>query len=146
MDAVSPQTGAPEIVLAENQPEYQNLPVAVYDAEGGPVLVSRWKFTEEERARIAAGEDLTLAVWTHGHLFQPVLLQVGQEGWKVERVECCATCEQPKSRTNTPGEETERGWPVCINPECPAFGEGSASACYRPDPAAEAPSSPETGS
>lgn len=46
-------------------------------------------------------------------------------------VECCATCEQPKSRTNVPGQERERGWPVCINPDCIAFGEGVASACYR---------------
>lgn len=46
-------------------------------------------------------------------------------------VECCATCEQPKSRTNVAGEEVGRGWPVCINPDCVAFGEGVASATYR---------------
>lgn len=51
---------------------------------------------------------------------------------QTEMVECCSICEQPKSRMNMPGEEREKGWPACINPACPAFGEATASACYRP--------------
>lgn len=46
-------------------------------------------------------------------------------------LECCAECQQPKSRTNKPGEEVVKGWPVCINPDCPLFGHGVASARYR---------------
>jgi hypothetical protein len=81
---IAPRTGAPEITLAENHPEYSPVTVAVYgdNRKLGPrTLLSRWTFTDEERARIAAGEDVFLGVITFGRPMQPVSLQVGPEGW-----------------------------------------------------------------
>lgn len=85
MRPVAPRTGAPEETLAENQLDYSPLVVAVYvDEQGGPgCLLSRWRFTEEERALIAKGEDLYLSVGGDGH--PPVRLQVGPDGWLAEQ-------------------------------------------------------------
>jgi len=75
--AISPETGGREIVLAKDQPQYLPLPAAVHD--DGHRLVTRWAFTDEERAKIAAGADLYLHTYTFGHPFQPVRLHVGRE-------------------------------------------------------------------
>lgn len=84
MRMVAPRTGADEITLAEDQLEYKPLTAAVYRTEEGHVtLLTRWKFTDEERAAIAAGEDLYLGVMTFGGPLQPLMAQVGPEGWQV---------------------------------------------------------------
>lgn len=85
MNTVQPMTGAHEITLAVDQPQYDPLVIGAYynTALQSPVFLSRWKPTEEERARIAAGEDLYLSVNTFGGAFPPVGLQVGPEGWVV---------------------------------------------------------------
>jgi hypothetical protein len=49
-----------------------------------PVLLTRWRFTEEERVQIAAGDDLYLGVMTFGHPLQPLMAGVGPDGWTVE--------------------------------------------------------------
>lgn len=91
MRAVAPRTGAPEVTIAENQPEYSPLVGACYvDADGHEYMLTRWRFTAEERARIAAGEDLYLAELTFGRPFTPLMIQVGPEGWEVD-----ATPETP---------------------------------------------------
>lgn len=87
MHMVAPRTGAEEVTLAEDQVEYKPLVAAVYRApEYGDaiMLLTRWRFTDEERARIAAGEDLYLGVLTSGQPLQPLAPQVGPEGWEVE--------------------------------------------------------------
>lgn len=84
MDMIAPRTGAPEITLAEDQLEYKPLTVAVYgnNAGQGPrTLLSRWRFSDEERERIAAGEDLYVGLTTFGRPMQPIRVQVGPEGW-----------------------------------------------------------------
>lgn len=50
-----------EVIIAEDQHEYQNLTGAIvtYD-DGGVGVWARWTFTPEERKRIAAGEDVYL--------------------------------------------------------------------------------------
>lgn len=72
-------------IAARDQPEYLPLPIAIAPARpvvvGGStiqpaIVVSRWTFTPEERAAIAAGEDLYLAVKAFNGL-QPVLPSVG---------------------------------------------------------------------
>lgn len=85
MNTVQPLTGVHEIALAVDQPQYEALVIGAYynNALGSPVFLSRWKPTDEERARIAAGEDLYLSVNTFGGPFPPVGLQVGPEGWVV---------------------------------------------------------------
>jgi hypothetical protein len=42
-------------------------------------VVTEWEPTEEERARIAAGERIRLSVWTFNSPLQPVLLEVTEE-------------------------------------------------------------------
>lgn len=61
-------------ILAENQPEYIPLPVLAHD-DGR--MISRWSFTPEERARIAAGEDLYLTVHTFNRPHPPMKMSVG---------------------------------------------------------------------
>lgn len=84
MRMIAPRTGAEEITLAEDQLEYRPLVAALYEtAEGVPVLLTRWRFTDEERAAIAAGEDLYLGVMTFGKPLQPLMAGVGPAGWEV---------------------------------------------------------------
>lgn len=81
---VAPRTGAPEVTIAEDQLEYLPITVAVYgdNAELGPrQLLTRWTFTDEERARIADGEDVYFALMTFGNPMQPVCATVGGEDW-----------------------------------------------------------------
>jgi len=81
---IAPRTGAEEITIAEDQLEYSPLVAAVYAhaAYGNaPFLLTRWTFTDEERAAIAAGEDLYLGVLTFGQPLQPLSLQVGPQGY-----------------------------------------------------------------
>jgi hypothetical protein len=64
-----------EVVLAKDQPEYLPLPVVYLDTPSRP-MISRWRLTEEERQRIANGDDLVLTQLTFGHAFQPIHLQI----------------------------------------------------------------------
>jgi hypothetical protein len=87
MRMVAPRTGAVEISIAEEQLEYKPLVAAMYQnpAYGGALtLLTRWRLTEEEKARVAAGEDLYLSVMTFGQPLQPLNLQVGPEGYMVD--------------------------------------------------------------
>jgi hypothetical protein len=77
MRPVAPRIGGEEIMLAEEQTEYRTLPatpVAIGDQLG---LCTRWTFTPEERAQIAAGEDLFLVILTFGQPLQPLDPRVG---------------------------------------------------------------------
>lgn len=60
-----------EIVLAEHQDEYQNLPVVEC---GGGVLLSRWELTDDEKKFIAEHGYLYLWNWTFGQPLQPVVI------------------------------------------------------------------------
>lgn len=85
MHMVAPRTGAEEITVAEDQLEYKPLVAALYQTpEGTTVLLTRWRFTDEDRAKISAGEDLYLGVMTFGKPLQPLMIGVGPEGWTVE--------------------------------------------------------------
>ena len=70
--------GARAIVFGINQPEdYQPLPALVYP--DGTILIE-WSFTEEERARIARGENLRhWIVKDPRSPLQPVKLEVTDE-------------------------------------------------------------------
>lgn len=68
--------GRKPVTYAEFQPQYRPLPaIRNTDREDLPVT-SRWTFTPEERAAIAAGADLYLTMLTFCTPLQPVLLQV----------------------------------------------------------------------
>lgn len=64
------------ITYAADQPEYRPLPVVRLTGKEGRVI-SRWTLTPEERARIAAGEDLYIEMLTFHQPLQPVLPTVG---------------------------------------------------------------------
>ena len=82
MRQVAPRTGAPEITIAEEQAEYQPITVAPYRfTDGSSGLLSRWRLSDDERAAIAAGEDLYLFLLTFGTPMQPVQLTVGPPEW-----------------------------------------------------------------
>lgn len=78
MEAVSPIIPGSEqfeVVYAKDQPEYHPLPVLRTEN----TLVSRWRLTDQERERIAAGEDLFVCVMHFGQPLQPLLPVIGQD-------------------------------------------------------------------
>ena len=81
MEPVSPQTGAPEIVIARDQHEYVPYPAALYRIDDRIVVLSRWRLTEEEREAVARGEDLFFGLMTDGRPVQPLYAQIGGDGW-----------------------------------------------------------------
>lgn len=97
--------------------------------EPAPRCEFEWEWTNPRNSGSGCPSERVRCYREHGHAGRH-LGPLGQRP-KYETVECCATCEQPKSRTNEAGDERERGWPVCINPDCVALGEGVASASYR---------------
>jgi hypothetical protein len=65
------------IVIAEHQDEYRDLPSI--RTPGGQVI-TRWEFTAQERAAIAAGEDLYITILSRG-MINPLLASVGHINW-----------------------------------------------------------------
>lgn len=85
MRMVAPRTGVPEVTVAEEQEEYAPITVGVYgdNRELGPrTLLTRWRLSDEDRRRIAEGEDLYVAVVTYGQPMQPLHVQIGPDGWE----------------------------------------------------------------
>lgn len=86
MDSVSPvydeETVQYEKVLAIDQPEY--LPIIVlpinfdcYERSATPhMFVVRFRFTDEERAKIAAGADILIGELVFGRYFTPLSTQI----------------------------------------------------------------------
>lgn len=82
MRPIAPATGAPERTLTA--PGQGDLPVALYeDPTNGGVALMRWTLTAEERAAVAAGADVFLAVLVGDDDLQPVHLQVGPGDYQV---------------------------------------------------------------
>lgn len=78
MRPVSPNTGAPESVVAEEQDEYMPLSVARYVQEDGVLhLLTRWTLTPEERDAVAKGEDIYVAQLNFGGPMTPLIVQCG---------------------------------------------------------------------
>jgi hypothetical protein len=80
--------GSKAVVVAEHQDEYRNLPSIVtpqrYDATNGRVTrpnetITRWTFTDDERRRIAKGEDLYITIV--GVPIRPFFATVGVVDW-----------------------------------------------------------------
>lgn len=62
-----------EIIIAEHQDEYQNLP-AIYTNTG--TVITRWEMTPEEREKFLNDGELYLTVETFGDKLQPFMLSV----------------------------------------------------------------------
>ena len=86
MRAIAPRIGkAEEVTLAENQLEYMPLVAAVFDRlRGGKTYVTRWTPTDDERKRIAKGEDIYVAQFlpTNETLFMPMRVDCGPDIWE----------------------------------------------------------------
>lgn len=79
MNPIVPSTspeGGRAVVFAKDQPQYIPLPAIV--CPDGSVL-TEWQLTEDERARLVAGEAIRLTIWTFGRPLQPVMLEVTSE-------------------------------------------------------------------
>lgn len=72
---VMPGSESIEVILGKDQPQYIPLPAVYLDSPSRPML-TRWRFSAEEREAIHNGADLVLTQLTCGYLFQPVHLQV----------------------------------------------------------------------
>ena len=92
MRFIAPRTGAPEITIAKDQPEYQPITVAVYtnsNYPGATEFLCRLTLTPEERALVAAGEDIFISelCWDPNDFdsakFTPLNPTVGMQHWKV---------------------------------------------------------------
>lgn len=64
----TPQDGATVVIFAKDQPEYTPLPALVFPS--GHILVE-WALTEEERTRIAQGENIRHWILKPGVLLCP---------------------------------------------------------------------------
>jgi hypothetical protein len=87
MDIVDPRVnpawvpkGSQAVIIAKDQPEYRPLP-SVCTPDGR--VITRWQPSDEERALIAAGEDLYLTILTFNQPMQPILLTAGPVNWAV---------------------------------------------------------------
>lgn len=72
---VMPGSGPIEIILGKDQPEYNPLPAVYLDNDLRP-MITRWRFSDEEREAIGAGADVVMTQLTFGRPFSPVHLQV----------------------------------------------------------------------
>jgi hypothetical protein len=83
MQSVELQTGVKEITLVVDQPEYDPLVVGIYfNIElGAYVRVSRWKLSEEDREKVANGEDIWLGI-VGNKQYPPTMIQVGAFGFR----------------------------------------------------------------
>lgn len=62
-----------EIIVAEHQDEYQDLPsIRLVDQS----ILTRWKLTDEERRIVAETGDIYLIMQTFGNPVTPVMIQV----------------------------------------------------------------------
>lgn len=91
MRTVSPDTGHPEITIAEEQEQFLTVVAALVandkrarslvgyypDKREGPSILLRWTFTDEERQAIANGDDLYMMQLTCGAQMTPVAVSVG---------------------------------------------------------------------
>lgn len=75
MHSVQPQVpGYEEHILAREQTEYVQLPAVFTEVENIPCVVTRWRFTAEERAAIASGADLWVEMLVFGERANPIRL------------------------------------------------------------------------
>jgi len=91
MQFIRPGTGAKEVTLAENQPQYETIVAAIYsnsDYPSATEFLVRATFTPEERQAIANGEDIFISELCWADFgkpsFTPLMMTVGMQHWKVD--------------------------------------------------------------
>lgn len=70
--------GSIAIVIAEHQAEYRDLP-SIRTPNG--YVITRWSFTEAERAAVLRGEDIFVTLLSHGPI-NPLFVTVGPVNWR----------------------------------------------------------------
>lgn len=70
---VIPGEKFPEVVIAENQDEYGNLPAVFLD---NGVIVTRWRLSFRERLKVLFAGNIYLWMWTFGNPVTPVLIEI----------------------------------------------------------------------
>lgn len=87
MRMISPQIDAPQETIAEDQEEYQTVTGAFVNNKSHGIargasyntIVTAWRPNQQERRRIAAGDDIYISLLTFGAPMQPVLVSTGRE-------------------------------------------------------------------
>lgn len=109
---VIPDENLPEVIVAEHQDEYQNLP-SIYIGEG--ILLCRWLMTYEEQKVVARTGIIFLILWTFGKPAPFVTMQV--EKPKLVGSETDAEVDESINKenhtrfeTSTHGEHTVLKW------------------------------------
>lgn len=82
---------AAELTMGSDQPQYIPLPTLVFTLrtkKGNPYFLSmsRWRFTDEERAAIAAGADVVHQVFHNVGAYPPMNLQVVDQTQPAEKL------------------------------------------------------------
>lgn len=77
MRNVAPRIGWPESSIAEDQHEYLVVVGAHVDLPQGKAVTTRWRPSDEDLARLNAGEHVYLTMLTFGRPLQPFRVEVG---------------------------------------------------------------------
>lgn len=79
---IAPRTGHTETTIAEDQLEYLPITVNVFRHDNGSAtILTRWQPTPDERARIAAGEDVFVSQANFGGGMTPMMVHTGKPAW-----------------------------------------------------------------
>jgi hypothetical protein len=90
MKAVTPMLEAPQLRVAEDQPQYTPVTVALMhnpdfiarqrrDGTRYNAVVMAFRPSDEERAQLAAGADIYVSLLTFGEPQQPIIVTAGKE-------------------------------------------------------------------
>jgi hypothetical protein len=69
--------GLEEVTVAEEQEEYRTITAGIVRHDDAHVYVTRWTMTAEERARVAAGEDVYVRQLMFRPGMTPIVLSIG---------------------------------------------------------------------
>lgn len=78
MRMVAPQVDAPQVTVAEDQEEFKPVTAAIVKHEQGICHLLTFRPSAEERARLAAGEDIYISLLTFGGPIQGIIVLCGK--------------------------------------------------------------------
>lgn len=105
MRPIAPRTGAPEVTVAEDQPEYMPITVALYNYEDGSRgILSRWQPSTEERLAISSGEDIFVQQLSFDTPMAPLVVRCGPGNFQVSEGSLGMAKPQPED----PSEALQR--------------------------------------
>jgi hypothetical protein len=94
MRMIRPKLVAPQVTIAEDQEEYLPVTAALVVDPGMPAprghnaILIAFRPSDSERARLAAGDDIYIALWTFGGAMQPIQIFAGAhdaaQTWNLE--------------------------------------------------------------